>query len=148
MPQVIIYENYLQIGHSRFPNNTLVYQIRTSDVIEISTVGSDKVLISSYWGEFTDRNNNKYTSIDLLLRDLLSNTKGVIERYTQIFDYNIFNNLIYQGEATPGSLTSDPVWSIKKFSYNLLGKITNVQYANGDINKINIWDDRASLVYS
>jgi hypothetical protein len=74
------------------------------------------------------------------------------ERFTYIMDYQGGTNLIYLGQARPGNLTSDPVWLIRKFTYDGNNNITNIQIANGfdfDIKSFNaIWDNRVALPYS
>lgn len=52
----------------------------------------------------------------------------------------------YIGEAEPGSLTSDPVWRIKKVDFT--GDDSAITWADGNSNFDNIWDDHLSLSYS
>lgn len=65
----------------------------------------------------------------------------------QVLEYDGTGNLIYQGQANPGTLKSEAKWQIKKFTY-VGGNITDIQFADGNTNFDNIWDNRASLSYS
>ena len=53
--------------------------------------------------------------------------------------------ITYVGNAVPGSITSDPVWQIKRLN-SAAGLI--VEYANGSAAFTEIWDNRAALSYS
>ena len=52
----------------------------------------------------------------------------------------------YVGKADPGSATSAAVWSI--FRMTETGDDLVIEWADGDANPDNIWDNRASLTYS
>jgi hypothetical protein len=54
--------------------------------------------------------------------------------------------LTYIGEAPTGASPSQAVWRISRLQ--ILGAETIIQYANGNTNWDNKWDDRASLTYS
>lgn len=54
----------------------------------------------------------------------------------------------YIGYGPPGSLTSQAVWRILRMTYDANDNPTVVEWANGNINFVNIWDDRAALSYS
>lgn len=54
----------------------------------------------------------------------------------------------YIGYGPPGSLTSQAVWRILRMTYDVNDNPTVVEWANGNINFVNIWDDRAGLSYS
>ena len=57
------------------------------------------------------------------------------------------NNVIYVGEAQPGSSTSAVVWRIKKFTYS--GNfVTDIKWAGGTSAFNKIWDSRTSYTYS
>jgi hypothetical protein len=56
------------------------------------------------------------------------------------------SSVLYVGKADVGSLTSAPAWQIKKLTSS--GGITTTQYADGNSNYDNVWDNRASLSYS
>ena len=57
------------------------------------------------------------------------------------------NNLIYVGAAKTGSLTSDPMWRIKKRVFSGVNVIA-VLYADGNPQFDNVWDNRESYSYS
>jgi hypothetical protein len=56
------------------------------------------------------------------------------------------SNLTYIGIAMLGSLTSDAVWQILKIEK--VGSETTFEYADGNDNYDNVWDDHLSLTYS
>lgn len=64
---------------------------------------------------------------------------------TEIED-QVSNVLQYRGWADPGVLTSEAEWQIRKFSIN--SGISKWEWADGNDNADNIWDNRASLSYS
>lgn len=58
------------------------------------------------------------------------------------------NQPIYIGETTPGSATSAAKWRIRKFTYDPTNGVTDIKWSPlydifGDI-----WDNRASIIYS
>lgn len=55
-------------------------------------------------------------------------------------------NYVFEGFATPGQKTSDPVWAILKVS-NVKG-VLSYQWAGGNKNFDKVWDNRKVLVYS
>lgn len=65
----------------------------------------------------------------------------------QALDYDVDGNVVYQGSAAAGSSKAASVWRIVKMVY-ASGNLTDVQYADGNINFDNVWDNRASLNYS
>lgn len=67
--------------------------------------------------------------------------------YTVLLDYDVDGNLIYKGEAVPGSADTDAVWRIRKFTWTS-GNLTAVQWAGGNRNFDNRWDQRAAYAYS
>lgn len=53
---------------------------------------------------------------------------------------------IYIGDALPGSATSAAVWRIKRVVTSGLARA--VEFADGNTNFDNVWDNRVSLSYS
>ena len=69
--------------------------------------------------------------------------------YTKRYDYDGSNNQIYEGWAdnsVASPLTSAAVWAIKKKTYTGSNK-TIEQWADGNSQEDNAWDQRASLTY-
>lgn len=54
----------------------------------------------------------------------------------------------YKGEAAVGSATSDAVWRIQRITLSDISDDVIIQWADGDSNFNNVWDNRASLTYS
>lgn len=87
--------------------------------------------------------------------------------YTVLYDYDGSGNLIYIGYAlsspspsgvaqaqaitslipSTGPVSSGAYWAIRKNTYNGSSQITATQWANGNTQMINIWDNRAALSY-
>ena len=57
------------------------------------------------------------------------------------------STIMYLGEAVVGSLTSDSVWKIQRITSDTTGSLY-IEFADGNINYDNVWDNRASLSYS
>lgn len=55
------------------------------------------------------------------------------------------DDVIYKGEAEPGSLESDPVWRISKITF--VGEDATEQWAGGTANFVHVWANRTSLTY-
>ncbi len=66
-------------------------------------------------------------------------------KYTTQID-EASSTITYIGKATIGSATSSAVWQIQKISVS--GNVTSFEFADGDDNFDNIFDNRASLSYS
>lgn len=56
------------------------------------------------------------------------------------------STVTYVGKAAVGSLNADAVWQIQRLTVS--GSVTTIEYADGDSNFNNIWNNRASLSYS
>lgn len=67
---------------------------------------------------------------------------------TEAFDYDGSGNLIYFGSAEPGSAKNAAKWKISKLTYDGSNKLLDIQWADGDLEEDNVWNDRASLTYS
>ena len=68
-------------------------------------------------------------------------------QYIVKMDYDGDDNMIYHGQAVPGTAESDSLWQIRKFTY-VAGNLTEVLWAGGARTFTNAWDDRVSLSYS
>lgn len=65
--------------------------------------------------------------------------------YSKRTDF-ITDELLYRGEAAPGSIESDPVWRIRKIAISLDGDVSE-EWADGNANFDNVWADRLTLIY-
>lgn len=70
------------------------------------------------------------------------------ENLQQILEYDGSNNLLYQGHGTPGAQTTDSTWRIRKFTYNGVPLVTNIQFPSGSPAFAFKWSDRATYIYS
>lgn len=52
----------------------------------------------------------------------------------------------YIGEAVVGTLGSAAAWRIQRVTVS--GTVTSIEWADGNVNDDNVWDNRASLSYS
>lgn len=57
------------------------------------------------------------------------------------------STVAYKGDAAPGTATNAASWRISRITTTAAGSIT-IQYADGNTNADNVWDNRASLSYS
>ncbi len=55
-------------------------------------------------------------------------------------------NLIYKGFASPAANGQDAVWAIQRVS--IANEICSYQWADGNKNFDNVWNNRAALIYS
>lgn len=62
-------------------------------------------------------------------------------------DYDGSGNVIYCGKALPGSLTTDPVWQIRRLDYSA-NNVIDVLFAGGTSAFSSAWTDRLILSYS
>lgn len=58
------------------------------------------------------------------------------------------SNAIYVGEAKPGIGTDETGWRIKKITYDVNDNPTQINWADGNTNFDNIWDNRTTYTYS
>lgn len=68
--------------------------------------------------------------------------------YTKAISYDALNNLEYLGIAVMGTAKSAGTWQIRKLIYDSNGNLTDMQWADGNDNYDNIWNNRVSLSYS
>ena len=55
-------------------------------------------------------------------------------------------NVIYKGFASPAAKGEEPVWAIQRVGIN--AEICSYQWADGNKNFDNVWNDRATLTYA
>lgn len=80
-----------------------------------------------------------------------ASTEGGVQHYTnkpraQRVD-EVSSSLMYVGIAEVGSLTSASSWRIYRVS-STAGSSPIIEWADGNSNYDNIWDNRAALVYN
>ncbi len=63
-----------------------------------------------------------------------------------LIEFDGSGNPHYLGRAAPGSLTADPVWQIRRFTFTA-NSPTAILYANSSPEFSAVWDNRASLPY-
>jgi hypothetical protein len=66
--------------------------------------------------------------------------------YSQQVDF-VGDDLIYKAWAATGSATTANVWRIQRITFVGTDDDVVIEWADGDGNFDNIWDDRASLTY-
>lgn len=82
----------------------------------------------------------------------MPDTVGQYQKVRNVTDFKTFRfdvetaTVWYMGFAGVGSLTSDPVWQVRKYLADPSGDVT-VLWADGNTEFDNIWDNRASLNY-
>lgn len=84
------------------------------------------------------------------LASIKTSTSQLLELYT-LYTTAIENNTtgspIYIGHAMPGTLKSATGWRIAKYTYDINGYFTDRQWADGNTNLDNVWDNRATYSY-
>jgi len=68
-------------------------------------------------------------------------------RYVTQLDYDSDNNLIYLGIAKIGEATSAAGWQVRRLTWTS-GNLTAIEWADGDFEFDNVWDDRTTGSYS
>lgn len=72
---------------------------------------------------------------------------GTVALATQVDFIDGSPQIIYSGKANPGTVTSSASWQISKIVLQSDNDVS-VQWADGDGNFDNVWDNRLSLSYS
>jgi hypothetical protein len=70
------------------------------------------------------------------------------EVYATRVDFDDDNNLLYKGQAAPGSSESSPVWRISKISFVGSDEDVVEEWAGGSASFDKVWDNRLGLSYS
>lgn len=69
--------------------------------------------------------------------------------YTTALEFDASNNPIFLGMAVQGSGgKGDPVWQIRRVTFDGSNNPTDIKYANGSTEFNSVWNDRATLAYS
>ena len=63
-------------------------------------------------------------------------------------EYDGNSLLIYFADAAPGSLTSAPVWRIRKLTYDGNGNFVSMTWPSASTASTFIWDNRSTYSYS
>jgi hypothetical protein len=83
-------------------------------------------------------------SLSAKLRGLLAS----LDYYTEAVAYDANGNIQYKGWAAPGTAKASAGWRIMKITYDGSQNITDKQWADGDLQFNNIWNNREGLSYS
>jgi hypothetical protein len=104
-------------------------------------------------GGATETKQDEQIRLLAQIAGLLTDIKTMVGRYTsggggkgspqRIDESN--PSEIYNGYATAGALTGDPVWAIERVSRR--GDVISYTWADGNENFDNVWDDRLTLNY-
>jgi hypothetical protein len=78
---------------------------------------------------------------------VVTTSPGLPYSYIAVIAYNGASQPEYQGWAAPGSATSAAAWAIVRHTYTG-ALLTATEFADGNLNFDNVWDDRATLTYS
>jgi hypothetical protein len=76
---------------------------------------------------------------------LITDTSPVVSRRIA---YHASGQPEYIGEAIAGGTTASSIWRIKKMIFDGSDRVTAVQWADGNAEFDNEWDNYASLTYS
>ena len=61
-----------------------------------------------------------------------------------IAENDVNGNPVYVGYAKPGESVANPVWQIKKYTYDGNQAATNAEWANDNTSFKFVWNDRAT----
>jgi hypothetical protein len=83
-------------------------------------------------------------------REVMTIVQQIVEEemiYTEEVDF-VGDDLVYRGWANPGSISSQPLWRVRRTRF--VGADGDVihDWANGNGEFTNIWDDRATFSYA
>lgn len=73
-----------------------------------------------------------------------ASSSGEVVPYSEKID-TVNEDVVYKGEAIPGSSESSPVWRISKTTFT--GDDIEKQWANGNADFVNMWSLRLTLTY-
>lgn len=95
------------------------------------------------------------SAIDSAVKKVRSGLGSDLEHYlsafatdllmTQAIAYDSNGNTEYIGYALAGSAKTAPVWLIKKLTYDVSNRVTDIQFANGVIAFDQVWNNRGSI---
>jgi hypothetical protein len=68
--------------------------------------------------------------------------------FTMALDYDASGRLLYHGMSLLGTSKAAAAWQIKKLTYDVNGKLTDIQYGNGVDTFTNVWNNRTTIPYS
>jgi len=77
----------------------------------------------------------------------ISEKKDIVELITTV-EYDTDDDPVYVGKSAPSSSKSDPVWQIKKITYDASKNPIDIQYADGTQTLSKVWDNRTTYSYS
>jgi hypothetical protein len=67
--------------------------------------------------------------------------------YTKRVDF-ITDELLYRGEAVPGTATSSPSWRVRRITISAVDGDVTEEWASGNANFDKVWDDHLTFIYS
>ena len=63
-------------------------------------------------------------------------------------EYDVSNNPIYIGLASPGSLDSQERWQLRKLTFDVANNCTSIEFASGSPSFNKIWNSRKDGTYT
>jgi hypothetical protein len=87
-----------------------------------------------------------------VLKDTVTGRSWEIVNISDLTDRTIYTTdgkqkIEYEGWSYPGAAEGDPVWKIRKRTYDTDGNELSKIWADGDSNFDNVWTNYAMLVY-
>lgn len=123
-----------------------------ADVDALREAINDMLTATSVAGNATEAKQIEEIAKLNLLNDAVNNIKNSVSTLdSKIFFEPVLvdesnPNIIYKGFASPAAQVGDPVWAIQKISNT--GDVCAYQWADGNKNFDNVWNNRAALSYS
>lgn len=143
-------KNYLPIPESTLTGDgSIIVPVISFKSIKISCSGytGTSYELHTIYGDLAGLSElSEPVSITLSADDIDALNEDVV--LTERYAHTAFNDVEYAGFADPGSLTSDSVWRIRKFTYDANRNVLEVLFAGGTSEFVHKWDDYLTLSYS
>lgn len=133
----------------------------TAEAPTIITDKSDNTYIDNYTNAtyITDTTPDTITSIEyntVIIAEGIQGPTGPTgpsgteedAMYAKRVDFIEEEDLLYRGEAVPGTLDANPVWRIRKITISAIDSDVEETWAGGNDTFDKIWDNRLSYTYS
>jgi len=125
--------------------------VDSQTIIEVPSIAAEPLVITPT--EETVAVTQTEETISFQMKEVVLLTQNIISDddvpYSKEVDF-VSDSLIYRGEAQPGTATSDPYWRIRRMTFTIDANGNEdykEEWADGNANFDNVWDDRLSLNY-
>ena len=134
-----------------FLSHASVTEPVTASAEELRDALNDMLQSGGMQGFATEKNQQMelehLSNMEKVIEELKKKVEGINNKtmYLPVLEDNTNANIVYKGFAAPGANTADPVWAVLRVN-NDRG-IVSYQWADGNMNLDNIWNERTKLNY-